>query len=250
MKKLVLVLITLFITVTLSACSDLCIGESCISETEVIVEDEDEVEDEEIVALENVLYYDHIDGFGLLDLDHEAYILFEEELQGYVKYQVAYLSCTCRNSNVNYWQVIYVEVNKYTDDVRVISFGYDDPSAEHPYLAGMWGDSSPTPDSTIEGGGTKPGKTTEDFTTMYIPWLLNKTIEDFEGISVFTNKVGVGEVYEGLNTVTINDAFYTDPDTQEEIDLIDSFSGASVSTNNIIRITKTILEYHEEHYGN
>ena len=245
MKKLLLVVLMMVMTFTLSACSDLCIGESCVV-------DEPEVGDTgngNGESLEDVLYYDHIDGYGIEDENHIAYILFEEEMQSYVKYQVAYLSCTCRASDVNYWQVIYIEVNKYTDDIKLISYGYDDPTSNHPYTAGLWGDSSPTPDWPLEEGGTKPGKTTDDFHEMFIPWLLGKDSVDLEGISVFTNKVSSG-VYEGMNSISIDDATYTNPDTNEEIDLLDSFGGASVSTNNMIRISKTILEYHNENYGN
>lgn len=230
MKKLLLVMLTLFAVVTLSACSDVCIGTSCITEepTENPGETPDECEDPgtgtEQPTLDGILFYDHINGHGDVVEDHVAYLLFEEEMQGFVKYQVAYLSCTCRPADVNFWQVMYIEVNKFTDDVKVISFTQDDPSSSHPYTAGLWGDSSPTP----------TGKTTEDFHNEFIPWLLGKTIEDFDGISVFTN-----DDYHGIqNTTTI-----------AETDLIDSFAGSSVSTNNMIRIVKTILEYHEEEYG-
>lgn len=224
MKKLLLVALTLFAVVTLSACSDVCIGTSCVT-GEVDNEDPGNGTTE---PLEGVIYYDHLNGHGDVVEDHVAYILFEEEMQSFVKYQVAYLSCTCRPSDVNFWQVMYIEVNKYTNTVKVISFTQDNPNSDHPYTAGLWGDSSPTP----------TGKTTEDFAEDFIPWLVGKSLADFDGISVFTNDVNDPEGrYYGLNTVTI-----------DEQDLIDSFAGSSVSTNNMIRIVKTILEYHEEQY--
>ena len=226
MKKILLLLVTLVSVLTLAGCNDVCVGTDC-ADDDVVTVTQPEVE--------GLIFYDHINGHGVVVEDHNAFILFEEELQGWVKYQVAYLSCTCRPSDVNYWNVIYIEVNKYTDDVRLISFSQDDPNSTHPYTPGLWGDSSPTPG----------GKYMEDFAEQYIPWLIGKTMEDLDGISVFTN-----EDYHGiLNTKTIDDATYTDPDTNEEIDLIDDFAGSSVSTNNMLRIVKSILEHHEENYG-
>ena len=315
MKKLLLVMLTLFAVITLSACSDLCIGTDClVDENEVVVTDQELateavetifmntivvgdislVSEHETYAVtwasdnesyigadgvvtrpesdtgnvsvtltatltvgeatatkefeitviamesssadvEGILYYDHLNGHGDVVEDHVAYILFEEEMQGFVKYQVAYLSCTCRPADVNFWNVIYIEVNKYTDDVKYISFSLDDPLSSHPYTPGLWGDSSPTPS----------GKTLEDFTEQFIPWFTGKTMEDLEGLYVFTN-----ETYHGItNDKTIDDAIWTDPDTSTDVDLIDDFAGSSVSTNNMLRIVKTILDYHEEEYG-
>ena len=43
--------------------------------------------------------------------------------------------------------------------------------------------------------------------------------------------------YAGLNTATI-----------AEQDLIDTFAGSSVSTNNLLRVVKVLLDYHETNY--
>ena len=85
----------------------------------------------------------------------------------------------------------------------------------------MWGDSSPTP----------AGKSLENFEDEFIPWLVGKTLDDLDGISVFTND----DYYGTQNTTTI-----------DEQDLIDGYAGSSVSTNNMIRVMKALLEYHEE----
>lgn len=320
MKKLLLVMLTFLAVITLSACSDICIGTDCLveEEEEIIVTDE-ELADEAIETLfmdsivianlsltdehetydvtwesdnesyfaidgtvtrpdadtgnvlvtltatltvgeatatkefevtviaeapeataevEGLIYYDHINGHGDVVTDHVAYILFEEEMLGFVKYQVAYLACTCRPADVNFWNTMYIEVNKFTDDVNFISFGYDDPTSGHPYTAGMWGDSSPTPS----------GKTKEDFAEQFIPWFFGKTMEDLDGINVF--KDTSVESYFGItNDKAIDDATWTDPDTGDVIDLIDDYNGSSVSTNNMLRIVQSILEYHEEYYG-
>ncbi len=228
MKRLLLVVMTLFAVITLSACSDVCVGTTCVQE--------DPEPTTGGVELDNVISYDHINGEGHVVEDHNAYILFEYEMQGYVKYQVSFLACTCRPADINFWSVMYIEVNKYTNDVKYISFGLDNPESDHPYSPGSWGDSSPTP----------AGKTQEDFQEMYVPWFYGKSLEDLDGISIFKNDTYHGTDY---NTVTIDDAVYTDPDTGNEINLIDDFANSSVSTNNILRVVKSTLEYHEENYN-
>jgi len=207
MKKTLLFISTLLLLFTLSACEDACVGTSC-------------AEPNGLVQAENILNYDHINGYGI-ETPKLAYILLEHEMRDYIKYQVTYLSCTCREAEYNFWQTAYVEINKYTNDVHFISFDKD--SSGH-YNAGNWGDSSPTP----------TGKTTEDFTNDFLPWINGKSLEDLAGISVFTN-----ETYFGIDNTT---------DIAEQ-DLIDGFAGSSVSTNNMIRMIKVLLEYHTEKYN-
>jgi hypothetical protein len=234
MKKLVLLISTLLIAFTLTACDDACVGAECILTAEVgndepcePVDPVDPVEPVEPVCpveegtyVENAIPFIHINGEGH-ETDKLAFLLFEYEARDYVKYQVSYLSCTCRSASVNFWNTAYIEINKYTNDVRYLSFGVE--SGGH-YNSGMWGDSSPTPS----------GKTLGDFEADYIPWLIGQSLETLDGISVFTNAD-----YHGVqNTTTI-----------PEQDLIDSFAGSSVSTNNMIRIVKEMLSYHEENYN-
>ncbi len=241
MKKILLVMALFLFVFTLTACEDVCIGAECILTEEEVNEDppcvgdDCEVPDpnddcEDIVCeecpepveidgtvVQNAIQYKHINGHGDVT-DKNAFILLEWPLRDYVRYQIAYLSCTCRNPDVNYWQLAYVEINLYTNDIRVISFNED---STHHYTAGMWGDSSPTP----------AGKTLENFEDEFIPWLIGKSLTDLEGISVFKND----EYYGIQNTTNI-----------DEQDLIDGYAGSSVSTNNMIRVMKSLLEYHEE----
>jgi len=234
MKKLLLLIGTLLIVFTLSACDDACVGAECIvtaaTENEEPCDTTEPVDTEEPVEtvcpvetgtrVDNVIPYVHINGEGH-EVDRNAFLLFEYESRDYVKYQVSYLSCTCRSAAVNFWNVAYIEVNKSLNTVRFLSFGAE--SGGH-YNGGMWGDSSPTPS----------GKTLTDFENDYIPWLVGQSLESLEGISVFSN-----EDYFGIsNTGTISDQ-----------GLIDSFAGSSVSTNNMLRIVKETLKYHEENYN-
>ena len=91
----------------------------------------------------------------------------------------------------------------------------------------MWGDSSPIPSGE--------GKSLADFEAEFIPWLIGKSLTDLEGIYAFTNAG-----YYGIDNTTVI----------AEQDLIDGYAGASVSTNNMIRVMKELLAYHEEKYPN
>ena len=39
-----------------------------------------------------------------------AFVNFKYKARNFIKYQVTYLSCTCRSSAVNYWMTAYVEL--------------------------------------------------------------------------------------------------------------------------------------------
>ena len=39
-----------------------------------------------------------------------AFVTFRYRARDYIKYQVSYLSCTCREASVNMWQTMYVEL--------------------------------------------------------------------------------------------------------------------------------------------
>ncbi len=74
--------------------------------------------------------------------------------------------------------------------------------------------------------------TTQDFEEGFIPWLEGKTLSDLDGIEVFTNAEYAGGI---KNTKPI-----------EEQDMIDLYAGASVTTNNMIRVMKILLEYQKQ----
>ena len=77
-------------------------------------------------------------------------------------------------------------------------------------------------------------KEVNDFETEFFPWLIGQTTESLEGISVFTNE----NYHESVENTKII----------AEQDLIDSYIGSSVSTNNLIRVVKELLIYHETAY--
>lgn len=96
------------------------------------------------ILVENAFKYVHVDGHKHEE-EMTAFVLFEYEQLKTVKYQVAYLACTCRGPEVNYYSVAYVELSKDDGSVKYISYDLD--SDEH-YIAGMYGDSEESWDGT------------------------------------------------------------------------------------------------------
>lgn len=174
-----------------------------------------------------LLTFSHIDGYGTL-VERDMPVLFEYEMRDFVKYQVAFVSCTCRAPRVNYWSVVYMEISKTTGRINVISFNTDGDDGD--YTAGMWGDSDPIP--------TGNQKTLADFESDFLPWLVGKNSADLDGINIFYDEAPSQYAHEA-NTKPIN-----------EPAMIDAYAGASVSTNNILRVVKAMLDYHDEQYMN
>ncbi len=217
MMKKTLILIVLLVTLFgLAACRD----------------EQEPVDDS---RFDNVIVFDHIDGYGLIDT-RDAYILFEYRMRDYVKYQIAYVACTCRAAEVNFWKVAYVEIGTTNHEIIKISFDYNTTKEGTKYLAGFWGDSDPIPPYGNIELPLDEWITKADFDEHFIPWLIGKTLADFEGINIFTNGI-----YPGghQNDVQI-----------EEQHLVDMFTGASVTSNNMIRIMVALLEYHNQKYNN
>jgi len=173
-----------------------------------------------------VLEFPHLDGHGH-EMLRSMPILFEYEMRDYVKYQIAFVACTCRSPRDNYWSVAYVDISKTTGELLYISFDVD--SSGH-YQAGVWGDSNPIPETGI---------TYENhFKIDFIPWLVGQNADDLDGINIFYDVTP--SVYANFaNTKQIN-----------EPQMIDAYAGSSVSTNNMIRVMKTLLEYHLNKYIN
>ena len=182
-----------------------------------------------------IITFNHING-PRSEWKFYALVNFQFKERTYVKYQVTYLSCTCRAANVNYWQTAYIELSLPSsgkaDDVVWKKLSFDKDGTEH-YIAGFWGDSSPIYDesdgSTViatyektekPGGGYYPS-IKEDF----IPLLIDKTKKQIDSYNVMDDMATAG---------VMDDAMF------------DSFTGASVSTNNILRILHAMFEYHAD----
>ena len=218
MKRIAILITTLILVFSLASCDGVCVGPECITSTE----------GEGTVALENVLPYTHVNGHGT-ETDKSAYILYEWAGSTYVRYQIAYLACTCRPAVNNYYSVAFVEVNIGTNDIKSITYGSAEGEEGH-YFSGVWGDSQ-----EIKNENDNVILVFQDYKDNFLPWLIGKSLSDFEGISVFSNE-----------------AYYDIPANTTHIDeqnLIDAFAGGSVSTNNMIRVFKELLQYHENKYA-
>ena len=175
-----------------------------------------------------------------------AMVNFEYDNMSYFKYQVTYLSCTCRDASVNYWQTAYVELTVPASgelaDVSLRTLSFDTDGANGHYNAGFWGDSG-TNGHDIEGSGVYY----EDIKTGFIPYLVGKKYSELSSFDGYTDP-NTGNTYD--DTVWgIDDAdFAADMNgvlfQGDHQVTMDDFNGASVSTNNILRMLIPLMEYH------
>ena len=147
------------------------------------------VEQSDAIAVENAFVYQHVNGHKE-ETDITAFVLFEYEQLKTVKYQVAYIACTCRGPAVNYWSVAYVELSK--EDGSVVFISWQEDSSEH-YTAGLYGDSV----ETWEGAPVK-----ELLGTYVDDHILGKSQDYINGIEAMHGEV---DAYTGA-TVTPNNA--------------------------------------------
>ncbi|NLY37483.1 MAG: hypothetical protein GX046_09680 [Tissierellia bacterium] len=141
---------------------------------------------------------------------YPAVILFEQSVSTFTSYQVAFVSCTCRDSLVNYYSVCYVELlnNKPSAEqsaIRSITFGQNQ---------GLWGDSN-------------PNYYIAEYTQEYMD-------EHFVQNLVKMTKKEI-DAWEGYGS------------SLETVD-IDAISGATVSTGNITSMLQGLFAYHAEKY--
>ncbi|MBR0253123.1 MAG: FMN-binding protein, partial [Synergistaceae bacterium] len=160
-----------------------------------------------------VIPFSHIDGPKEEDLFY-AFVPFKYVSRNYVKYQIAFISCTCRPADLNVWSTAYVELTLPSSgkiaDSEVKVFSFDKDSTGH-YLGGFWGDSDPPP--------TSPKSTYEKFKAEMIPYYIGKTYAQIKG----------------LNTID---------DIKDSNFKVDAWTGATVSSNNILRAIQAIFAYH------
>ncbi len=172
-----------------------------------------------------------------------AFVNFQYNARRYYKYQVTFLSCTCRSAEVNYWQTAYVELTtpKSGDinDVKLQMLSFDKDDTGH-YNAGFWGDSG------VNGYDINDsGITYEDIKTGFIPFLVGKTYKELSSYDGFESG---GKTYEDTVWGIPADKFAQDMEGVMFHDdhqvTLDDFNGASVSTNNILRMLIPLMEYH------
>ena len=143
---------------------------------------------------------------------YEAVILFEQSVSTFTSYQVAFVSCTCRDSLVNYYSVCYVELlnNKPSAEesaIRAITFGKNQ---------GLWGDSNPN--------YYKHEYTQEYMDENFVQRLVRVTKGEFDQ-------------WQGYGTWL------------DAVDA-DAVTGATVSTSNITSMLQSLFQYHADKYYN
>ena len=165
-----------------------------------------------------IIPFNHIDG-PKNEWKFYAIVNFQYKEATYVKYQVTYLSCTCRDPNINYWSTAYVELTTPTkpENSKIRALTFDKDGANGHYTAGFWGDSDPIPNGT----------TFEDLKNDFIPLLVGRYKKDIDKYNTVVEMKQEGALSQ---------------------ELYDSFTGASVSTNNILRMLQALFNYHAETY--
>ena len=162
----------------------------------------------------------HIDG-PKNNIDVYAFVNFQYESRDFVKYQVSYISCTCRPAAVNYWNTAYIELSLPTSkdpkDVVLQTISFDKDSNDK-YTGGMWADSDPIPS----------GMTYAQIKKEYVSYFNGKGLPYLKGLDV------IGDIKAADYQTGEGRADYS----------IDAFTGATVSTNNIIRVLNAILDHH------
>ena len=167
-----------------------------------------------------VIPFAHIDGPKAEDLFY-AFVPFKYVARNYIKYQVTFISCTCRSADLNLWTTAYLELGlpssgKIEDaEIKCLSFGKD--STGH-YDGGFWGDSNPPP--------TAPEATYEKVKAEMIPYYIGKTYGQLMGYNTIADFQDYSEG-EGRADLTV-----------------DALTGATVSSNNILRIVQALFAYH------
>lgn len=223
-KHYIFAVLVLVIVLIISGCSN---QTPAVSDSEITIEQVNAFLNESgglgsngIANVVSVIPHAHIDG-PRNETPFYAFVTFKYRARDYIKYQVSYLSCTCREASVNMWQTMYVELtlpeSKNPEDVKIKFISFEKDSTGH-YNGGNWGDSDPVP----------TGQTYELFKTEYISFFPQKDSKYIHSLNVVNDiKVEEYQTGEGRENYTI-----------------DALSGASVSANNIIRILQSTMDYH------
>ena len=167
-----------------------------------------------------VIPVNHIDGPKEEDLFY-AFVPFKAVTRSYIKYQVTFISCTCRPAGFGLWETAYMELTlpssgKIADsEVKFLSFEKD--STGH-YGAGFWGDSNPVP--------TSPTTTYEKVKAEVLTYYMGKTYAQLKALNTIDD-IKDYNVGEGREKFTV-----------------DALSGATVSNNNVLRIIQAMFAYH------
>ncbi len=154
-----------------------------------------------------LLKFTHVDGFGT-ETDDTAWLAWQFEALDYVKYQIAYTSCTCRPESINKRSLLYVEVTKGGTGGKIRRVWFD-----------YWGDSPVMPE----------GAKREEIEDGWMPKLANQKLEGIEKLDTLS-----GATVTTVNLKTIleavlkyHNAHYANPALPEAADYADATSSAT-----------------------
>jgi|GEM_PF-1832044 len=154
-----------------------------------------------------LLRFTHVDGFGT-ETEDTAWLAWQFEALDYVKYQVAYTSCTCRPESINKRSLLYVEVTKGGTGGKIRRVWFD-----------YWGDSPVMPE------GTKR----EEIEKNWMPKLDNQKLDGLAKIDTMS-----GATVTTVNLKTIlkaileyHNAHYGNASLPEAPDYVDATSSAT-----------------------
>lgn len=158
--------------------------------------------------VQQILPYGHIDGFGT-KTDTAAWIAWEFEAQAFVRYQIAYTSCTCRQESINKRSLLYLEIAKGKNGGKVHKIYFD-----------YWGDSPVMPE----------GMKREEIESGFVPKFVNikaSTLDSIDTISGAT--VTTANLKQIVGAVlAYHDKKYSNTAIQEAPDIApDAVSGAT-----------------------
>lgn len=147
--------------------------------------------------------------------EYAAVILFEYKMDNYTKYQVSYLSCTCRAASENFQHLLYVELNNNANSpeeatIRNIEFQF-------------WGDSPVNPEN---------GLTYDMIEKEFLPYLQYKSKAEIDALTTLKDIKDADPVERNGNTY----------------DFVDAYTGATVSVDNTIAVLQALFDYHVKKY--
>jgi hypothetical protein len=193
--------------------------------------------------------FTHING-PKVEWEFFGVVNFEYDYDFGYKYQVTYLSCTCRTSDVNYWQTAFVDLSTpmsgNADDIVLKNISFDVDDTGH-YLGGFWGDSG-VHGYDINGSGM----TYEGIRDGFLPYLEGKTYGELKNLSTYDDinkeEFNAWALEKELKITRLSTTEKGEdgkplPLDPEQVNY-DMYIGSSVSTNNIIRIVNALMAYH------
>ncbi len=160
-----------------------------------------------LLGTEQILPFVHVDGFGT-PTDTAAWIAWEFEAQVYVRYQVAFTSCTCRQESVNERSLLYVEIAKSGAGGKIRKVWYN-----------YWGDSPKFPS----------GKTRQDVEQDFMPLLVNQKLDTLDSVDTISGAtvsiVNLKQILKAL--LAYHNAKYPAVGVPEPEDYVDAGTGAT-----------------------